>query len=881
MPRPRLAASLALTLGLATPLVALATPAGAATPVDTISPSLTTVNLLSINDFHGRIEANARSDKGLALACTYVNTRNGLGAERTALVSAGDNIGAATFTSASQQDTPTLQYLNALGLQVSAVGNHEFDRGFEDLTGRVSDTADFDYLGANVYRKGTQTPALPEYSVRTINGVRIGFVGAVTAQTASMVSPAGISTIDFGDPVAAVNRVSAQLRDGNAGNGEADVVVALYHEGAPGSAPQTLDQQKTASQAFARIVDDTATSVDVIYNAHTHQTYVYDAGSGDARRPVMQSSSYGTNLGSLQLGYDPQTRRVTQYVASNVAVPDAPAQPAGVPAGTPDESQCGSDPTYQQVRTLVLDAKTTADQVGNEPVGAVSADVTRAWAGSSRDDRSRESTLGNHVAQAWLEALNQEGRPGADIGIMNPGGVRADLLHAPSGGEGAGVVTRKEAFNVNPFANTLQVTTITGAQFRTVLEQQWQPAGASRPFLKLGLSQNVSYTYDPNRPAGQRVTSVTVNGAPIDPAKDYRVTAGSFLISGGDNFTELGKGRNSTDTGMNDAEEWVKYLERHNPTAPSFAKQAVAVVNPPSAIFGTGTLRVEGLDLTSSGSPDNTALTARLGDREVGTAPVRNENLATPLPTRDGVSELTVTVPPGTEPGPATLTLTAQPTGTTVSVPVRLNQLASGQTLTSPNGQCRLVNQTDGNQVVYDATGYRWATFLMARGSTFNLGGDGDLTVTNASGGVLWKAGKPGAGNRLVLQDDCNLVLYSAAGAALWDSSGFTAPRVPSRFGPAQQLSNGGYTLGMQGDGNLVLYRDGRAVWHTGTYGNPGAWLAVQGTDGNLVVLSSRNRPLWQAGLSRPGSRDVRLTLTENGLAAYRNGEPRPYWTVR
>ena len=881
MHRSRLAAAVAVALGLAVALVAPVSRAGAATPVDSLSSGLTPVNLLSINDFHGRIEANTKSDKGLALACTYVNTRNGLGADRTVLVSAGDNIGAATFSSAAHQDTPTLQYLNTLGLKASAVGNHEFDRGFPDLTGRVTETARFDYLGANVYRKGTQQPALPEYSVQTVNGVRVGFVGAVTAQTASLVAPAGISTIDFGDPVAAVNRVAAQLRDGQDANGEADVVVALYHEGAPGSSPRTLDQQKSASRAFTRIVEDTAGSVDVIYNAHSHQTYVYDAGSGADRRPVVQSASYGTTLGSLQLGYDPQTRRVTQYVARNIPVPDAPAQLSGTPAGTPDESRCGQDPTYRQAKDLVLDAKAAADEVGNRPVGEVSADVTRAWTATTKDDRSRESTLGNEVAQAWLEALNQEGRPGADIGIMNPGGLRADLLHAPSGGEGAGVVTYKEAFNVNPFANTLQVTTLTGAQFRTVLEQQWQPAGATRPFLKLGLSRNVTYTYDPTRPAGGRITSVTVNGASIDPAKEYRVTAGSFLISGGDNFTELGKGRDSTDTGMNDAEEWVNYLERHRPLTPSHAKQAVAVSNPPEAIFGSATLRVEGLNLSSSQAPANTSIAATLGDTRVGSAVVDSRTVDTPPPTRDGTADLKVTLPPRTPTGPATLTLVAQPTGTTVTLPVRINQLTPGQDLTSANRQCRLANQPDGNQVVYGPTGYHWASFLMAPGSVFTLADDGDLTITSREGATLWRAGHPGAGNRLVMQDDCNLVLYSAAGTPLWDTSGYAAPQVPSRFGPGQRVSNAGYLFTMQPDGNAVLYRQGRAVWSTGTHGHPGAWFGVQGNDGNLVVYSSRNVPLWQAGLSRRGSSNVRLVLTETGLAAYRNDEPRPYWTTR
>lgn len=148
--------------------------------------------------------------------------------------------------------------LNALGLKASAVGNHEFDQGYGDLVDRVmadGTNAAWPYLGANVYQKGTKTPALDEYTILDVDGVKVAVVGAITQETPTLVSPAGIADLDFGDPVEAVNRVAAQLTDGDESNGEADVIVAEYHEGAGAGTPDgaTLEQELAQESAFTEI----------------------------------------------------------------------------------------------------------------------------------------------------------------------------------------------------------------------------------------------------------------------------------------------------------------------------------------------------------------------------------------------------------------------------------------------------------------------------------------------------------------------------------------------------------------------------------------------------------------------------------------------------
>ncbi|WP_232548667.1 5'-nucleotidase C-terminal domain-containing protein [Propioniciclava soli] len=672
MNRTRRAVALAATLGLLG-AGSIAGSAQAATPVDAISEGLTPVTLLNFNDFHGRI------DDGLALtgvlgknfACTIQTARATYGAEQTVLLSAGDNVGASSFASNILGDLPTLEYLNALGVTASAVGNHEFDRGFPWLQGEAIPAAGFQYLGANVYERGTTTPALEEYRLTEVNGVMLGIIGAVTDETPSLVGPDGISSIEFGDPVAAVNRVAAQLSDGNALNGEADVLIAEYHDGA--AVATSLGAAEDATEIFDRIVNDTSPAVDVVFNGHTHLAYQWDGPVESGTRVISQSASYGARLGVVQLGYNAETGEVEEYIASQLAT--APVTPA-----------CEADPTYAAAAEIVDEAVANAKEIGTQPVAEISADITTAYGdaqvvqgvywGTTRDDRLRESALGNLAANAWAWAANQPGRTGADIGIMNPGGLRADLLFDPSDAEGDGVVTYAEAAAVNPFANTLQSIDVTGAVFRQVLEQQWQPAASSRPFLKLGLSDNVRYTYDPDAAAGSRILDVWVDGAPLDEAATYTVAAGSFLIGGGDNFTALQQGTQVRDLGLIDMDAFINYLAAQDVVEPSFEKNGVAVTDGalPVARGEQATVRVDGVDLTSLGAPANTEFDVVVDGFTIGTAAITTAR--TPgVPTRDGAATVTLTVNPAYVAD--TVQLVAKPSGTVVTLPLAALPTAS------------------------------------------------------------------------------------------------------------------------------------------------------------------------------------------------------------
>jgi 5'-nucleotidase len=638
----------------------------------------TEINLLNINDFHGRIDTNTTK-----FATTVEQLRQEGGDAKTLFLSAGDNVGASLFASAIQDDDPTLDVLDALELDSSAVGNHEFDQGFADLTDDVIPDVDFSYLGANVYEEGTTTPVLDEYDIFEVGGVDVAVIGAVTEETPALVSPGGIEDLSFGDPVEAVNRVAAELSDGEDTNGEADVIVAEYHEGAGAGIPDgaTLAEEVAEGGAFAAIVNDTSAEVDAIFTGHTHKQYAWDGpvpGEAGRTRPILQTGSYGENIGQIKLTVDPATGDVVSYTQRNVA---------RVAAADLSLTR------VKEVDTITKAALDEAARIGNQPVGRIAADITTAYSGGNRDDRAAESTLGDLVANALRDGVSDFAEP--DLGLTNPGGLRADLIYAGNTSSNPantnGVVTFAEANAVLPFNNTVALVDLTGAQLKEVMEQQWQTNAdgtvPSRPYLQLGFSDNVQVVADESQPAGSRIVSVRIDGQPLDLAATYTVSTLSFLAQGGDNFRAFTDG-SYVDTGLLDAQLWRDYLATgtvEEPLAPDFARQQVfadglgatlAAGETSTFTLGrptgdtvapiTGTT----LDLTSLGSPANTTVVATLVDgaseTELGTFPVTN-----------GVAPVTLDVPAGAE--GAIVRLVAEPSGTTVEVPV-----AASDTTTPP-----------------------------------------------------------------------------------------------------------------------------------------------------------------------------------------------------
>ena len=430
----------------------------------------------------------ATSIPGAAKLAGVVDRLRALNPTGTVFVAAGDNVGASTFTSQALDDRPTIDALNAMDLDASAVGNHEFDRGYDWLSDPVTHgvdgqgRAEWVTLGANV--AGEDPPMAPSTVIATGNGVNVGLVGIVTEQTGSLVSPDGIEGITFDGALAAANTEASRLKS----EGLADVVILMSHEGSESTVCDTIAAEDTA---FGEIVRGLNDDVDALIAGHTHTPHDCTIDG----RPVLQTGQYGVGLDQLTMTVDTDTDEV-------VSVNDAATGVVNVPTDVA--------PADAEVAAIVAAAVAEADPIGQVELGRIQEDITRAFSlqanpppapPSLKEDRGLESVLGNLVADVQLEATRlsaeETGAEAPQIAFMNPGGLRADLLFTSSPRvEGDGVVTYREAATVQPFANSLFTMTLTGEQIGQVLEQQWQPAGATRPFLHLGVSEGFTYTYD-------------------------------------------------------------------------------------------------------------------------------------------------------------------------------------------------------------------------------------------------------------------------------------------------------------------------------------------------------------------------------------------------
>ena len=547
--RKRFTAGLtALFLGLATPLVAQ--PHAAADPAGCTPTS--TVSMFTYNDFHGRL-ANAA-----ALFTPVEKARASQGDANVALISSGDDIGGSTFESMADDDNPTLKVMAAAGLSARTVGNHEFDKGWADLAGRVNPAVPgVDQLGANVYRKGTKQVASPlkAYTTFKVGELDVAVIGAVTGDLPSLVSPAGISDLTIDDPVEAVNETVSQLPEG------IDLVIASIHEGAP-NGNSTGDEQAAANPNFRKMWTGIDPRIRVVLGGHTHQTYSWTNGKGQL---FTQAGSYAAALNELKAG-----------VTGDGALGGISNTTTKIDPKAFDTSL----PRIREITDIVSAAVAKADEIGARVIGQASEAISTPTGNS--DVRDVESPMSNMVAQMFREVLSNDDP--YFIGVQNPGGTRDSF--------NAGEITYKEAALALPFANTLMTTRLTGAQFKTVLEQQWQRNDKgeipSRPFLRLGLSSNISYTYDESRPEGDRITSVFVGGSPLDPERLYTVGSTSFLITGGDNFREFAKGTGTRDTGRVDLEAWTDWVKTRQTLSPSYVKRGLSLVDAPTEINRNG-----------------------------------------------------------------------------------------------------------------------------------------------------------------------------------------------------------------------------------------------------------------------------------------------------
>ncbi|WP_282702881.1 bifunctional metallophosphatase/5'-nucleotidase [Streptomyces sp. CC219B] len=545
------------------------------------------VQLLSFNDLHGNLEPPSGSSGrvthlhedgttetidagGVEYLATHLRQAR-KGNKYSITAAGGDMVGASPLISGLFHDEPTIEALNKLKLDVTSVGNHEFDEGARELArlqnggchpvdGCYTDKrfagANFPYLAANVLDEKTGKPILKPYTVWKKNGIKIGFIGVTLENTPGIVSAEGVKGLKFKDEVETINKYARVLQR----KGVKSVVALIHEGGAPASTAYNYDCDSPGagdgiSGPIVDIAKNITPKVDALVTGHTHAAYACTINDPSGKpRTVTSAAAFGRLYTDTTLTYDRWTGDIarTSVKSANHVVTRTVAK-------APDMTE------------LIAKWNTLAAPIGNRPIGYIAGDIVKD---------GTESPLGDLIADAQY-AYAKELDPETDLALMNPGGVRASLTYAAAGTEGDGVVTYAEGFTVQPFSNTVNLQDFTGAQLIQILKEQVSGANAASPKILLP-SKGLTYTLDLTKTGADRVVtdSILLNGAAIDPAATYRIATNSFLAGGGDGITTLGQGTNDL-VGADDLTALEKYLLANssptNPIAPPVTNRITVV----------------------------------------------------------------------------------------------------------------------------------------------------------------------------------------------------------------------------------------------------------------------------------------------------------------
>jgi 5'-nucleotidase len=580
---------------LATLTLAIAALAGCtSTPAPPPAPQAPVhLRVIGFNDFHGNLEpaqltltlpdpakpgATQRVPTGGATAFAGLVNALRAGAAHSVVVSSGDMIGAAPLVSTMFRHESTVDVMNRIGVDVAAAGNHEFDAGTAELKrvigggcapnapGAVMNScvlkaypgARFQLLAANVEGPGGQPLLAPSW-IKQVGPVKVGFIGAVTRSTPGIVVPSGVAGLRFTDEADAINRAAAALK----AQGVHTLIVAMHEGGEIGGGGVFPDwNDERCPNLRGRIVDlaqRITSDVDLILSGHSHQGYRCML----AGRPVIQSYSYSRGLSATDLYIDPRTGRVDRAATRSR---NLPVLNELTPAAQREALAAAHPAPWDTVLRQVQPDAAVAQEVAVFAAAAAprtQREVGRIGGSFERGAANGFNTAGWLIADAQLAATRAPDRGGAQLALMNPGGIRSDLLCR---GTPPCPVSFGDAFTMQPFGNSLVVMSFSGTELKALLESQ-QPPDRNAPHL-LVPSASLHYRWVASAPHGQRVQQVTVDGQPLRPDATYRVTVNSYLAEGGDGFQLLKTGRERLG-GLVDLDALLAFLQ----TTPSPSAQ--------------------------------------------------------------------------------------------------------------------------------------------------------------------------------------------------------------------------------------------------------------------------------------------------------------------
>jgi 2',3'-cyclic-nucleotide 2'-phosphodiesterase (5'-nucleotidase family) len=462
---------------------ALAAALGGAARADETAPEPLVVRVYHTNDVHGWIMPRPSADPldngrvvgGAAALKSLIDKDSG----PKLVLDAGDWWQGTPEGSLTKGEA-VAEVFNAVGYDAVEIGNHEFDAGADNLKSLIGHLK-MPVLAANVYGPdGKRVPWTKPWIVKEAGGVKFGIFGLLTTHMDRLAFPKNIAGLTFRREVdEARDDVKALRRQG------ADVIIAVTHVGFEEEGKPKFE----GDQTIAREVE----GIDLIVGGHSHTVLNRPYRDPAHGTLIVQTGSYLVRVGRVAFKIDPKTHRV---ISSGDELLEL----------RPD--RMGEDPA---VKAIVARRAEEAGKVFETEIATATADMTRAAA-------NQESGLGSWMADCYREWA------GADVAIQNGGGIRSDIP--------AGPVTLRRIFNVMPFDNGLIKLKMTGAQLRAVLDH-----GMGSPRLVQLAGAVVEFV--PGAPAGGRLSSAAVGGAPLDDAKTYSVVTLDFLVSGGDGYQEF------------------------------------------------------------------------------------------------------------------------------------------------------------------------------------------------------------------------------------------------------------------------------------------------------------------------------------------------------
>ncbi|MCF6138858.1 5'-nucleotidase C-terminal domain-containing protein [Pseudalkalibacillus berkeleyi] len=482
------------------------------------SGELIKVQLLGLNDLHGKIDVTKKdgdvSYGRINYLATYLKEREATN-PNTLTVHAGDMVGASSPVSALLQDEPTVELMEAVGFDVGAAGNHEFDEGVDELLRLVNggehpngldnyDGMDYPLLAANVEYKETGELLLDPYKIFEIGGTKVGFIGIVTDNAPSMVIPEGIKDIRFTDEAEAVNKYVPELQSQGV-----EAIVVLAHE------PVDVEGDDATGEA-ADLANNINDAVDVIVAGHNH----VKVNAVVDNKLIVQSWEYGMAFSDIDLEIDPVTNDVVSKTAEIVDVVQN-----GV---TPDAEVTAMLDEYLEIVGPKL----------NEVVGEAAIALEGGYA---EKGLVGDNALGNLIAEGMRTEMD------ADFALMNGGGIRDDL--------DAGEITWGELYNIQPFGNTLVKIELTGDDLRNVLNTQFHPTYG--PDLSIG-----GFRYTWNEETNEVVSLYLPDGSEMDPGATYTVVVNSYMYPHGTDRYRLDELGENPVQGPIDLDGTINYIER-------------------------------------------------------------------------------------------------------------------------------------------------------------------------------------------------------------------------------------------------------------------------------------------------------------------------------